>query len=87
MTIIKSISAFSISLLFLSSCKKTDSPIIKPVSNEVIGAYVLSEGGFGSNNTKLSFYNYKTNTVTGDFFLPPINMSSSSFFSQIDVSL
>ena len=69
MTIIKSILAFSITLFFLSSCKKTESPIIKPVSNEVIGAYILSEGGFGSNNTKLSFYNYKTNTVTGDFFL------------------
>jgi YVTN family beta-propeller protein len=53
----------------IQSCKKTDNTPIAAVQNNVTGAYILSEGGFGSNNTKLSFYNTKSNTVVGDFFL------------------
>ncbi len=53
-----------------NACKKSDDGgIILPVEKTpAIGEYILSEGGFGSNNTKLSFYNNNTSTVVGDFF-------------------
>ena len=57
--------------LFLSACKK-DVTIraIEPVQlTPAIGEYILSEGGFGSNNTKLSYYVNSTATISGDFFL------------------
>ena len=64
------ISALS-SLLILSACKKVENtdPIvpIEPVLPE--GAYILSEGGFRGNNTKLSFYSKGNSAVTGDIFL------------------
>lgn len=57
-----------IASIAISSCKKTDSPVIAPVQNgPSVGAYVLSEGT--TNNTKLSYYNKSNNTVVGDFFL------------------
>jgi YVTN family beta-propeller protein len=57
-------------LLAIQSCKKTDTTAPAPVQQApAIGEYVLSEGGFGSNNTKLSFYNNATSAVIGDFFL------------------
>lgn len=63
-------SLFIVASLAISSCKKTDSPAIAPVQNgPAIGAYVLSEGGFSGNNTKLSYYTNSSATVVGDFFL------------------
>ena len=64
------ISALS-TLLILSACKKIENTAsilpIEPVLPE--GAYVLSEGGFGGNNTKLSFYSKGNAAITGDIFL------------------
>jgi YVTN family beta-propeller protein len=58
------------SILIIQSCKKTDTTTTLPVQlTPAIGEYILSEGGFGNNNTKLSFYNNTTGTVVGDFFL------------------
>lgn len=63
-------------LLFLSvittavvlvSCKKDDETVA-PVSTAAPGQYILSEGSFGGNNTKLGFYNSNTSSFTGDFF-------------------
>ena len=62
--------SFIMAAIAFSSCKKTDSPPIAPVQTKpAIGAYVLSEGGFSGNNTKLSYYNNSTASVVGDFFL------------------
>jgi YVTN family beta-propeller protein len=62
-------SVATIAILF-GACKKAETIIpdlpIKAVSN---GAYVLSEGNIGSNNTKLSFYSLNSNSFVGDFFL------------------
>ncbi len=61
--------ALTISSIILFSCTKDDNTSsATPVSETVDGFYVLSEGGFGSNNSKLSFYNNKTTTIIGDFF-------------------
>ncbi len=67
---LKIVFATMVSLYILQSCKKIDTtatPLVQLAP--AIGEYVLSEGGFGSNNTKLSYYNNTTNTVVGDFFL------------------
>ena len=55
----------------IAACKKVDTtaPKAAPQLTPAIGAYVLSEGSFGGNNTKLSFYNNATTSVTGDYFL------------------
>ncbi|MEQ1553504.1 MAG: YncE family protein [Ferruginibacter sp.] len=51
-------------------CKKDDPITTAPTQlTPAIGEYILSEGGFGGNNTKLSYYNNSTNTIIGDFFL------------------
>lgn len=56
--------------LVLNACKKDDDVIPAPiVLQPATGAYVLSEGSFGGNNTKLAYYATASNTVTGDFFL------------------
>jgi YVTN family beta-propeller protein len=54
-----------------NACKKNDdaAPTALVQLTPAIGEYILSEGGFGGNNTKLSFYNNATSTVVGDFFL------------------
>ena len=61
---------FLIVAIAFSSCMKTDSPVIAPVQTKpAVGAYVISEGGFTGNNTKLSYYTNSSATVVGDFFL------------------
>ncbi len=40
-----------------------------PVQPPAKGLYVLSEGNFGANNTRLGFYNLSTSTITGDYFI------------------
>ncbi len=63
-------STIIIAAVTFSSCKKTDAPVISPVQNgPAIGEYILSEGSFNANDTKLSFYDNKTSIITGDFFL------------------
>ena len=58
-------------VLLLNACKKVeDTTVLLPVETAPsVGAYVLSEGSFGGNNTKLSYYNKTNNAVIGDFFL------------------
>ncbi|MFN0083476.1 MAG: DUF5074 domain-containing protein [Ferruginibacter sp.] len=60
-----------IAAIALSSCKKViDTRVVLPVElAPSVGAYVLSEGGFTGNNTKLSYYTNSSATVVGDFFL------------------
>ena len=64
-------SALLVSLIVITGCKKVDVPNqIQPiVLAPAVGEYILSEGGFGGNNTKLSFYTNNTATLNGDFFL------------------
>lgn len=53
-----------------ASCKKTDtSTPVAPVLSPAVGEYILSEGSFGGNNTKLAFYTNNTANVSGDYFL------------------
>lgn len=71
-TIIKNLLAFTMAISFLCSCKKTDVTTDPPGPVQpapAIGEYILSEGGFGNNNTKLSFHTNGTNVTVGDFFL------------------
>ncbi len=55
----------------VNSCKKVDAPNqVMPVQlSPAVGEYILSEGGFGGNNTKLAFYTNSSNSVVGDYFL------------------
>jgi YVTN family beta-propeller protein len=57
----------SIFLIALSSCEKNDSPDIDliPVRK---GLYVLAEGGYNSNNSTLTYYNYDTKQLVADQF-------------------
>jgi YVTN family beta-propeller protein len=67
---IKLMFAIITSIFVLQSCEKTDTTPTTPAQlTPAIGEYILSEGGFGGNNTKLSFYNNSTGAVVGDFFL------------------
>ena len=67
----KNLTAIIALVLLCNACKKvetittTNPAVLAPAT----GVYVLSEGGFGSNNTKLSFYTNATSSVTGDYFL------------------
>ena len=62
--------AFLISIIFFASCKKTDAPTpAAPVLAPAVGEYILSEGTFGGNNTKLGFYTNNSANVSGDYFL------------------
>ena len=59
-------------VLFLNACKKAEDAVVPPAPPQLspaVGEYVLSEGSFGGNNTKLSYYANGAGTVTGDFFL------------------
>ncbi len=60
--------AVAAAVLLLSSCGKDDTATVVAVK-PAVGEYILSEGNFNSNNTKLSFYNNSNTTVTGDYFL------------------
>ena len=55
----------------ISSCKKVDAPVlVEPVQiAPAVGEYILSEGSFGGNNTKLSYYVNSSSSINGDFFL------------------
>jgi YVTN family beta-propeller protein len=69
-TNIKVILTFISAGIIFNSCKKVEDEVVQPpVTAPAQGIYVLSEGGFGSNNTKLGYYNLKTAQATGDFYL------------------
>ena len=63
--------AFFATVVIFIGCKKVDAPDeIKPVLvSPAVGEYILSEGSFGGNNTKLAFYTNNTVMTSGDFFL------------------
>ena len=63
--------AFVSVVAILAACKKVDVPVaVAPVLlSPAVGEYILSEGSFGGNNTKLAFYTNNTVTLSGDFFL------------------
>jgi YVTN family beta-propeller protein len=67
---IRILSALALLTIVINACKKNDdaTPTAPVQLTPAIGEYILSEGGFGGNNTKLSFYNNSSNTVVGDFF-------------------
>ena len=58
----------SLAILLLASCKKTDVPGVPPVQ-PAKGVYVLSEGAYFGNNSKLGFYSFATSSIAGDFFV------------------
>lgn len=55
-------------VVILQSCSKDDSPS-GPITGPATGLYVLSEGNFGSNNSKLGFYNLSSSSFTADYFV------------------
>jgi YVTN family beta-propeller protein len=71
MKLISKIIFLTSTVFTLISCTKTDNaaPVAPIQLTPAIGEYILSEGVYNNNNTKLSFYNNATNTVIGDFFL------------------
>jgi YVTN family beta-propeller protein len=69
MSIIKVISLAVICSSIFMSCKKKDTTEVTAPTGNVIGTYILSEGIFGNNNTKLALYNNNNGIVSGDFFL------------------
>lgn len=54
-------------ITLLVACKKNDKPGTEPLP-PAKGIYVLSEGSFGGNNTKLGFYTLSPAAFTGDYF-------------------
>ena len=56
-------------VVLLSACKKNDQPVATaPILQPAKGVYILSEGGFAANNSKLA-YRDTAGVVSGDFFL------------------
>jgi YVTN family beta-propeller protein len=56
-------------ITILASCHK-DKNVLKsgPPTATRAGLYVLNQGGFGSNNSTLTYYDYTTKTLTADIF-------------------
>lgn len=58
-----------VSLAFIiSSCSKDDDTDTGIFSGNMVGGYVLNSGGWGYNNSTLSFYNTNTSTLTSEVF-------------------
>ncbi|AYD47836.1 DUF5074 domain-containing protein [Arachidicoccus soli] len=57
-----------------AACTKNDAPMKEPVE-PTTGVYVLNQGGFGGNNTTLTYYDFATAKATADFFA--LNNSTS----------
>lgn len=49
------------------SCKKEDAPE-REIPKITAGVYVLNEGGFGDNNTTLTYYDFKTGKPVTDIY-------------------
>jgi hypothetical protein len=56
-------------VIVLASCHKDKvvAPSDKPTAQRA-GIYVLNQGGFGDNNSTLSYYSYSTKMLTSDLF-------------------
>jgi YVTN family beta-propeller protein len=53
--------------IFVFSCSKNNTP--PPVPPKVTtGLFVLNQGGYGDNNTTLTYYDFGTSTATTDYF-------------------
>ncbi|QQL51433.1 YncE family protein [Mucilaginibacter ginkgonis] len=66
---LKNLLAAAILLSIFSSCRKNNSDNPAPTTTvQRAGIYILNQGGFGSNNGSLSYYDYATKTVTADIF-------------------
>ncbi|MES2836277.1 MAG: DUF5074 domain-containing protein [Bacteroidota bacterium] len=66
----KNIYLFFLAVIFLfSSCKK-DKPkkLDNSISTFANGVFILNEGNYTWNNASVSFYDFKTNTLTDDVF-------------------
>ncbi len=59
--------AIGLCILILASCSKNEIPA-PPQSGPAKGLYVLSEGSFGQNNTRLGLYDINNNQFTGNYF-------------------
>lgn len=55
-------------VVLMQACSKDDTPDA-PVTPAATGLFVLSEGNYGANNTKLGFYNLTSAAFTGDYFV------------------
>jgi YVTN family beta-propeller protein len=71
MKILKSILILITLTILLNSCTRDEifNPP-PPVISSTVGAYVLSEGGFSQNTSKLSFYSIEIDTFYSDIFHP-----------------
>lgn len=58
----------SLVMLMLASCSKDDVPG-EPAVQPTKGVYVLSEGAFFGNNSKIGFYAFSSSSFAGDFFV------------------
>jgi hypothetical protein len=56
---------FAFAWIAIQACEKDPLPILQPGSE---GYFIVNEGGFGNNNTSISFYDRSANTVTNDVF-------------------
>lgn len=57
-------------VILLTSCNRDE--IVNPpvISNTSVGAYILSEGGFNPNTSKLSFFNRTKDSIYNNLFNP-----------------
>jgi YVTN family beta-propeller protein len=61
--------AACVTLTFLFSCSKDNTPAAPPVPPKVTtGVFVLNQGSYGMNNTTLTYYDFASGTQTTDFF-------------------
>lgn len=67
MKLTKFLSIAALALTVASCSKDDDDPVV--TVQPAKGVYVLSEGNFMANNTRLGFYSLETSTFAGDYFL------------------
>ena len=53
---------------FLTACNSTDPDIINPPAVTTQGVYVLNEGGFGQNNSEITFFDIRKQTAAQNVF-------------------
>lgn len=54
--------------IIFTACKKEDVEPQVPQNQPAKGIYILSEGSFGGNNSKLAYYNLSTGNFNDDFY-------------------
>ncbi|AMR33012.1 hypothetical protein A0256_17095 [Mucilaginibacter sp. PAMC 26640] len=65
---LKTLLAATALISLLASCSKDYVPAPDAPTAERAGIYILNEGGFGHNNSSLTYYNYSAKTTTPDIF-------------------